>query len=102
MNNYEIYELENLEAVVFRRLQRSFRFIEHFAVSITKEQTDFMQELLERKLPGDGRVNQTFAKQTIIAYYCARKLFHISHGTSLLEDLKKGKIGWFKNYRSDE
>ncbi|WP_218730057.1 hypothetical protein [Brochothrix thermosphacta] len=53
---------------------------------------------LEVIYSGDGRINQKYAKETLIAYEYSKTKFHFSTGNSMLKDIVNGKIIYFFHY----
>lgn len=62
----------------------------HVAVEAKKE--------LEVIYSGDGRINQKYAKETLIAYEYSKTKFHFSTGNSMLKDIVNGKKIYFFHY----
>lgn len=59
---------------------------------------DEAKKELEELFEGEGRVNPTYAQETIIGLEYAKKVFHYESGKTLLHDVKSEKSIRFRDY----
>ncbi|MCZ0704610.1 hypothetical protein J2T56_003190 [Natronobacillus azotifigens] len=67
--------------------------------SIHNIEVDEGISVLESCFSGEGRVNQKYAKETLISHKYAQDVRHFETNNTMLQDIREGKKIVFNNYK---
>lgn len=89
----------NLKELTLRKLQEQKKKITESITIPHTSDTVKAKEELEAIFTGEGKVNFTFAEDTLIAFRYAETHFHYITGNSLINDIEAGISIVFNNYK---